>query len=98
MSGGLSLTVLGVSVIQIWLTRVYCGRWSGFKSLASHSSKEMSAEQKRVSVAFVIILLHKIRHLFDGKHKVAVRARSKAERLSNIAGRGDAITLRKPEA
>ena len=44
----------------------------------------MSAEQKRVSVAFVIIPLHKIRHLFDSKHKVGQRL--SAERLSNIAG------------
>jgi hypothetical protein len=43
-----------------------------FKSLASHSSKEMNTDQKRMSVALVIILLHKIRHLFDGKHKVTV--------------------------
>jgi len=67
MSGS-SLTVLGVSVIQIWLTRVNYVR---FKSLASHSSKEMNTEQKGVSVAFVTILLRKIRHLFNGKHKVS---------------------------
>lgn len=66
MSGS-SLTVLGVSVIQIWLNYV---RWSGFKLLASHSSKEMNTEQKGVSVAFVTILLREIRHLFNGKHKV----------------------------
>lgn len=44
-----------------------------FKSLAPHSSKEMNTDQKRVSVALVIILLHKIWHLFDGEHKVGRR-------------------------
>ncbi|KIM47727.1 hypothetical protein M413DRAFT_439403 [Hebeloma cylindrosporum] len=36
----------------------------------SHSSKEMNTEKKRVSIALVLILLHKIEHLFDVKHKI----------------------------